>query len=163
MSECDGTYTSKLVEQHVLDVLSRYKWITEPHGDIVDSAVSSFKIDQPNNMNSFAQQENKETNEELKLNDAQEVNKEGSLSDCNIDFSASGCSSVPADSDVSSNIRSLNRDQRNVFDAVHRWAQNYVKSKSSKIQHEVEPVYLAITGGRGCGKSGQSSKQSLKL
>ena len=36
-------------------------------------------------------------------------------------------------------------DQRNVFDAVYSW--------SSKIQYEVEPVRLFITGGGGCGKS----------
>ena len=44
-------------------------------------------------------------------------------------------------------------DQRNVFDAVYSWARNYVKSRSSKIQYEVEPVRLFITGGGGCGKS----------
>ena len=71
---------------------------------------------------SFTHQVNKETNEELELNNAQEVNEEGSSSDCNIDFSVSGSSSVPADSEVNCNIRSLNRDQRNVFNAVHRWA-----------------------------------------
>ena len=94
--------------------------IIEPHGDIVDSAFSSYEIDHPHNMDSFAQQENEETNEELELNNAQEVNEEGSSSDCNIDFRVSGSSSVPADSDVNSDIRSLNRDQRNVFDVVHR-------------------------------------------
>ena len=40
-------------------------------------------------MDSFAQQENEETNEELELNNAQEV-KEDSSSDCNIDFCVSG-------------------------------------------------------------------------
>ena len=104
-------------------------------------------------MDSFVQQESKETNEELELNNTQEVNEEGSSSDRNIDFSLSGSSSVPADSDVNSNICSLNRDQRNVFDVVHRWARNDVKSRSSKIQHEVEPVHLFITVGGGCGKS----------
>ena len=74
---------------------------------------------------SFTHQVNKETNEELELNNAQEVNEEGSSSDCNIDFSVSGSSSVPADSDVNSNIRSLNRDERNVFYAVHRHGGKY--------------------------------------
>ena len=36
-------------------------------------------------MDSFAQQKNEETNEELELNNAQEVNEEGSSSECNID------------------------------------------------------------------------------
>ena len=142
MSECDGTYTSKLIEQHVLQVVNWNKSIIESHRDIVDSTFSGFKIDQPHNMDSFAQQENEETNEELELNNAQEVNEEGSSSDCNIDFSVTGSSSVPADSNVNSNICSLNRDQRNVSDTVHRWARNYVKSRSSKIHCEVEPVNL---------------------
>ena len=63
-------------------------------------------------MDSFAQQENEETNEQLELNNAQEVNEEGSSSDCNIDFIVSGSSSVPADSDVNSNIRSSNRSKK---------------------------------------------------
>ena len=146
-------YTSKLIEQHVLEIVNRNKLIIEPHGDIVDSAFSSYKIDHPHNMDSFAQQENEKTNTELELNNAQEVNEEVSSSDCNIDFSVLGSSSIPADSDVNSNIRSLNRDQRAVFDAVHKWAWNYVKCRSSKIQHEVEPVHLFITGGGGYGKS----------
>ena len=81
------------------------------------------------NLLSFTEQVNKEINEELELNNAQEVNEEGS----SLDFGVSGSSSVPADSGVSSNIRSLNKDQKNVFDAVYRWARNYVKSRSSKI------------------------------
>ena len=47
LPECDGTYIiSKLIEHHVLEVVNRNKSIIEPHGDIVDSAFSSFKIDQ---------------------------------------------------------------------------------------------------------------------
>ena len=70
MSECNGTYTSNRIDQHVLEVVNQKKSIIEPHGDIVDSAFSSFKIDQPHNIDSFAQQENEETNEELELNNA---------------------------------------------------------------------------------------------
>ena len=46
------------------------------------------------------------TNKELELNNTQEVDEKSSSSDCNNDFSVSESSSVPADSDVSSNIRS---------------------------------------------------------
>lgn len=63
------------------------------------------------------------TNKELELNNTQEVDEKSSSSDCNNDFSVSESSSVPADSDVKSNIRSLNRDQRNVFEDVHRWSR----------------------------------------
>ena len=92
------------------------------------------------------------------------MNEEGSSSDCNIDFSIFGSSNVPADSDVNSNIRNLSRDQRNVFNAIHRWARNFVRYRLSKIQHDVEPVHLFITGGEVVEShiySGQSTKQSL--
>ena len=148
LSEYDRTYTSKSEDE----VVNRNKLITESHGDIIDSAFSIYKIDRPHNMDSFAQQENEETNEELELNNAQEVNEATSSLDCNITFTVPGSSSVPADSDANSNICSLNRDQKNVFDAVHTWARNYVKCMSSKIQHEVEPVHLFITVGGSCGK-----------
>ena len=45
-------------------------------------------------------------NKELELNNTQEVDEKSSSSDCNNDFSVSESSSVPADSDVNSNIRS---------------------------------------------------------
>ena len=106
------------------------------------------------------------TNKELELNNTQEVDEKSSSSDCNNDFSVSESSSVPADSDVNSNIRSRNRDQINVFDTVHRWALNYVKYRSSKIQYEVEPVHVSIIGKEGCGKSNLLRKiyqQSLNI
>ena len=53
LSECDETYTSKLIEQHVLEVVNRNKSIIEPHENIFDSAFPSFKIQQPHNMDSF--------------------------------------------------------------------------------------------------------------
>ena len=146
LSECDGTFISKLIEQYVLEIVNRNKSIIEPHGDIVDSAFSSYKSDHPHNVDSFAQQESEETNEELEVNNTQELS-EGLSSDYNTDSSVSGSSSVPADSDINSNISSLNRDQRNVFVGVHRWVRNYVNYRSSKIQREVESVHLFITGG----------------
>ena len=74
------------------------------------------------------------------LNPCYEVDEASSSSHCNTDFGVSWSPSVPADSDANSNIRSLNRDWRNTFDAVRRWSWNYVKCRSSKIQHEVKPV-----------------------
>ena len=95
-SECDVTYASNLIDQHVLETVNQNDLIIEPHEDIVDSVFSIYKIDHPHNMNLFSQQESEETNEELEVNNVQEVNKEGSSSDCDIDFSVSGSSSIPA-------------------------------------------------------------------
>ena len=65
LSKCDRTYTSELIEQHALEIVNRNKLIIEPHGDIVDSAFSSYKTNHPHNVDSFAQQENGLTNEKL--------------------------------------------------------------------------------------------------
>ena len=70
---------------------SKWLWVRVPLQSLIESIT----------------QENGQTNEELELDNAQE---EGSPSDCNIEFSVSGSSSVPADIDISSNIGSLNRD-----------------------------------------------------
>ena len=68
MSECDRTYKSKLREEHALEIVNQNKMIREPYGDIVDSAFSSYRIDLSHNMDSFAQKENKKTNEVLEEN-----------------------------------------------------------------------------------------------
>ena len=127
--------------------------IIEPIEAIVFSAFSNHRIDLSHSMDSFALQENEKTNQELEENNAQEVNEEGSSSDCNIDCSVSGSSCVPANSDVNSNIRSLKSDQKYVSDVVHWWARNHVKYWSPKLQLEVKPVHLFITSGGACGNS----------
>ena len=56
LAECDGMYTSKLIEQHVLEIANRIKLIIETHEDIVDSESSSYIMDHPHNIDFFAQQ-----------------------------------------------------------------------------------------------------------
>ena len=65
MSECDRTYKSKLREEHALEIVNQNEMNSEPYGDIVDFAFSSYRIDLSHNMDSFAQKENKKTNEVL--------------------------------------------------------------------------------------------------
>lgn len=55
LSECDGTYKSKLIEQHILEIINRNKLIFEPPGNIFDSAFSSYTIHHSYNMDSLAQ------------------------------------------------------------------------------------------------------------
>lgn len=109
--------------QHVLAIENRNNLIIELHGIICDTSLASYKTDLSHNVDFFAEQ-NEETNAELKENNEQEVNKEGSSSDCKIDFSVSWYSSVPGRSNVNFNMRNLNRDQINFFNVVHKWARN---------------------------------------
>ena len=50
-------------------------------------------------------------------------------------------------------IRSLNHRQRTLFNTVHSWAKQYVKSRSALSLQNLELLYIFLTGNAGCGKS----------
>ena len=50
-------------------------------------------------------------------------------------------------------IRSLNYKQRTLFNIVHSWAKQYVKSRSALSRQNLEPLYIFLTGSAECGKS----------
>ena len=58
-----------------------------------------------------------------------------------------------SDHDLNERIRSLNKNQRNIFDVINKWARDYFKNLSAKIPHKIEPLHIFITGKGGCGKS----------
>ena len=55
---------------------------------------------------------------------------------------------------ISEHIRSLNDEQRKVFDVLHKWSGDYIKRKNlrSKTIQILNPFHLFITGGGGVGK-----------
>ena len=57
------------------------------------------------------------------------------------------------DNIINENIRSLNILQREVFNYVHKWSRDYIKSLGCKIKQNIKQFYLFITGGAGVGKS----------
>ena len=61
--------------------------------------------------------------------------RDGSSSDCNIDFSHLGSSIIPYDDIINSKIHILNTWQKIIFDAVHKWARNNVNLRLSKTEH----------------------------
>ena len=50
------------------------------------------------------------------------------------------------DDELNCKIRSLNYEQRKLFDIVQGWAKHYVKSKSFSL-------HILLTSDAGCGKS----------
>ena len=54
---------------------------------------------------------------------------------------------------LNEHIRSLNGEQRKVFDVLNRWSRDYIKSLRSKTIQILNPFHLLITGGGGVGKS----------
>ena len=57
------------------------------------------------------------------------------------------------DHEINKAIRSLNKEQREVFDVVHKWSRDYIKQRSSKHPKEVKLFYIFLTGSAGVGKS----------
>lgn len=49
--------------------------------------------------------------------------------------------------------RSLNSQQRQVFDITYSWAKLKIKYKNCLLKREIEPVRLFVSGGAGVGKS----------
>ena len=56
------------------------------------------------------------------------------------------------DYELNAMIRSLNHKQRTLFNIVHSWAKQYVKSSVLSLQN-LEPFHIFLTGNAGCGKS----------
>ena len=50
-------------------------------------------------------------------------------------------------------IRSLNEEQRNLFDFVSSWTRNLLKSLRIKGAEKPDPFHIFLTGSAGCGKS----------
>ena len=60
---------------------------------------------------------------------------------------------IPDDNVINKNIRSLNMQQREIFNFVHKWSRDFIKSLGCKIHQNVKLFYVFITGGAGVGKS----------
>ena len=43
--------------------------------------------------------------------------------------------------------------EREIFDFVHKWLRDFIKSLACKIHQNVKPFLVFITGGAGVGKS----------
>ena len=147
------TYVDKLSEPGILEIINFNKSIVEPYTDLVDEAFIRFRNDITLNSNSFAQQENDDVvdrlDELLFDNEDEEILNES--------YAPSG-SSEPAsnvlnDIEIESKIRSLNTLQKEIFDRIHKWARDFVKSTSCKVPWQVEPFYIFLIGGAGVGKS----------
>ena len=58
---------------------------------------------------------------------------------------------IITDDELNRRINSLNQKQREIFYVVYTWGKTFVQY--SKLDREVQPLYLFLTGNGGCGKS----------
>ena len=57
------------------------------------------------------------------------------------------------DNIINENIRSLNMKQREVFNFIHEWSQDYIKILRRKVIKKVKSFHIFLTGGARVGKS----------
>ena len=117
----------------------------KPHGDLVDRAYLRFNETLINNQDLHSQIENDETSEAEYLNE----NDSG-------DTETNKTSTIPTFvpqilpvGEIAKGVNSLNSKQSKVFNVVHKWAKDYVKCNG----HNVELVYIFLSGSGGTGKS----------
>ncbi|XP_066928370.1 uncharacterized protein [Clytia hemisphaerica] len=156
LSQEHNSYTQKLFEPGVVEMIERNRALIQPYSGLVDDALVRFRTDITLNMNDFEQQENDETNAELESNTAN--NNDESDDEANEDTvplrAAIPMESILLpDNEINTRIRSLNPQQREIFDVIHKWGRNFVKNLSSKDPKIVEPFHIFLTGGGGVGKS----------
>ena len=153
-SDNSGTFSEKLQEPGIIDIVNRNKQIFEPYGDLVDSALLNLRTS--HHRDAFSQQENDEVEEQL-ITTANDLESENPNNDAVIlgDIHAVPTNTpvVISDDELNAKIRSLNQKQRECFDIVYNWAKNFVKHLSTVSQDIVQPLHIFITGGAGTGKS----------
>ena len=133
------SYTNKLAQPGVLEIINENKTCIEPFAFIIDDALIRYNVQNLNNLDHFAQAENDETFSLL-------TQPESSGRDENnvSDFS----SPVPVDTiylhdnEISELIRSLNRMQRQVFSYIYHCARNVVKH--SIVLNAVQSFHVVV-------------------
>jgi len=151
LNENSGTYTEKLLEDGVLDILNRNKIICEPFGELVEEAMLNFHAN-VDNLDSFAEQENDDISDGIHNHDDEihETENEQIIGN-----------TIPviiepeiSDEELHKKIRTLNETQRNIFEVVNQWVRKSIKGLSCNNTHNIiDPIHIFLTGSAGCGKS----------
>lgn len=147
------SYLAKLNEPGVIQTINYNKTLVEPFGDLVDRAFSQFQSHRECNFDSFAQQENDNTEEDFQSLDVHEVNSEYNIQVSSDVISRQYMIDILCDDEINKKVRSLNIEQRKIFDYVYNWAKTLVKNLSSKSPRKIHAFHLFLSGSGGCGKS----------
>ena len=142
------TYTCKLSEPGVIDLVNQ----------LVDNAFLRLSSDIDNIMDPYDQQENDEVNDYL-TEDIDDFESEAfeTMEAHSADVGNNNLMSnnmIPAiPNNIINENRSLNIKQREVFNFIHKWSRDYIKSLRCKVIKKVKSFHIFITGGAGVGKS----------
>ena len=132
----------------------------EPFRELVDQALLSVHSDIHSD-DAFSQQENHEVYEQMSstfhslLDNSEDPTEGAAVLDEAVYAPVYSGPSLTPDSEFNSNVRKLNQKQRQLFDVVHSWAKNVLKSQSLNPHtfEKTKPLHVFLTGNAGCGKS----------
>ena len=136
------THTKQFSEDGVTKIVHNNEHKFEPYTELVDEAYENFNTELVDNQDSYGQIENDESvtasySEEAKATEDSE-NSSANL------YSASLMPEIPPDNEIAGSIRSLNEKQPMVFNVVHKWSRNFIKSLSTKRCFTVDPIRIFL-------------------
>ena len=138
-----SSYSSKLNEPGVVEVINNNKSLVEPYSDLVNYAFVNYRSDISPSWDPFSQQEmleNDVENELSEINEVTEISRQYIDNQNNQTYSEAASSQLQAttlsDSEINSKIRPLNLKQRKIFDFIFNWAKLQVKVKSGIISNQ---------------------------
>ena len=144
-------YQGKFSEDGVTEIVHNNRRKFEPYAELVDKAYENFNAELVDNQDSYGQIENDKTftlshnEDETETEDSENISKKL--------YSASLMPEIPPDNEIAGSIRSLDEKQRMVFNVVHKWSRNFIKSLSTKRCFTVDPIRIFLSGSGGTGKS----------
>ena len=146
------TYSEKLLEPTVIEIVNRNRKACEPFEDAVDEAFIDF-IANPRGMNPQAEQENEDVGDEIIANATISDETDNNNKETFCGTQVTPVTPLISDEALGEKIRSLNKLQREIFDFVNKWARDQIKSKNCKALEKLQPIHLFITGSAGTEKS----------
>ena len=148
------SYIEKISEPGINETINNNRQLLEPYAELVDIAFERLRSDLEANIDPFGQQENCEVEESL-LNQSQDENTEEEECVQSITFHdpLSSVQDMVNDTEINQNVRSLNNEQREVFNVIYKWGRDFIKNLSVGLPSEILPFYIFLTGGAGVGKS----------
>ena len=128
-----GSYRTKLTEPGVINITNTNKGTMEPFNELLDQVLLSVHSD-IHSHDTFSQPENDEVYEQMSftvdslLDNSEDPTEGPAVSDETVYAPVYSRPSFMSYSELNSNARKLNQKQRQLFDIIHSWAKNVLKS-----------------------------------
>ena len=115
------SYTNKLGEPGVIEIVNENRNKIEPYSELADNALMHY------NMELRSNEEQEPVLENYEIDDVTETEELTHNTQNVVDISILHQQYFHRDDEISANIRSLNLKQRQVFDFVHSWTKKIKK------------------------------------